>query len=276
MDNPPDPSEYDCHEEKPVLLPTGWIDQPYNWHPDIIELGLYRIGNLFLLVVPGEFTTMAGRQIREAIRVRIRSYGIDEPLIEIVGLSNIYTHYITTIEEYKAQRYEAGSVIYGPNTLLAYTREMENLVDQMMTNSKDDPGVPNPDLSNQQIECLQFPGNDLSYNGNPIGYIIEQVAPADGISPQSDERLQYEYSTTFVGANPRNIIDCQVCQLYRLSIRILFSVTMAKNIVVMIISKWKYIPKIQIHGFVLSVMLIGRLSCIGNMKTLNIDFQIQN
>jgi len=117
LDNPPDPIEYECHEDKVVLLPTGWIDRPYNWHPDIIELGLYRIGSLFLLAVPGEFTTMAGRQIRERIRKRIRSHGIDEPLIEIAGLSNIYTHYITTLPEYRAQRYESASVIFGPNTL---------------------------------------------------------------------------------------------------------------------------------------------------------------
>ncbi len=29
-DEAPDPSEYDCHLPKPVLLPTGWINVPYN------------------------------------------------------------------------------------------------------------------------------------------------------------------------------------------------------------------------------------------------------
>jgi hypothetical protein len=47
--SPPDPSEYDCHGQKAVLLPTGWADLPYAWHPDTIELGIYQIGELFLL-----------------------------------------------------------------------------------------------------------------------------------------------------------------------------------------------------------------------------------
>jgi len=60
---------------------------------------------------------MAGRKIREALRQEIRKHVDFDPFIVIAGLSNIYTHYITTVEEYNAQRYEAGSVIYGENTL---------------------------------------------------------------------------------------------------------------------------------------------------------------
>ena len=60
---------------------------------------------------------MAGRKIREALRQEIRKHVEIDPFIVIAGLSNIYTHYITTVEEYNAQRYEAASVIYGENTL---------------------------------------------------------------------------------------------------------------------------------------------------------------
>ena len=54
--------------------------------------------------VPGEFTTMAGRILRDHLKEIIRSYepGTD-PVITIAGLSNLYTHYITTPEEYDAQ-----------------------------------------------------------------------------------------------------------------------------------------------------------------------------
>ena len=47
--NPPDPSEYECHGQKAVLLPTGWADVPYLWHPHVVELGLYRIGEFFII-----------------------------------------------------------------------------------------------------------------------------------------------------------------------------------------------------------------------------------
>ena len=44
-----DTSEYDCHGEKPVLIPSGWVNRPYPWHPDTVELAVHRIGELFIL-----------------------------------------------------------------------------------------------------------------------------------------------------------------------------------------------------------------------------------
>ena len=38
----------------------------------------------------------------------------------IAGLTNTYSSYITTYEEYQAQRYEGASTIFGPHTLDAY------------------------------------------------------------------------------------------------------------------------------------------------------------
>lgn len=38
----------------------------------------------------------------------------------LAGLTNTYSSYITTWEEYHAQRYEAASTIFGPSTLDAY------------------------------------------------------------------------------------------------------------------------------------------------------------
>ena len=46
--NPPDPAEYECHGQKAVLIPTGWMDIPYAWHPATVELGIYRIGLFFI------------------------------------------------------------------------------------------------------------------------------------------------------------------------------------------------------------------------------------
>ena len=71
---PVNKTEYECHQSRPVLLPTGWADRPYPWHPEVIELGIYKIGNFYILSVPGEFSTMAGRIIREKIRQVIRQY----------------------------------------------------------------------------------------------------------------------------------------------------------------------------------------------------------
>lgn len=45
----------------------------------------------------------------------------------IAGLTNTYSSYITTREEYGAQRYEGASTIYGPSTLDAYIQALHYL-----------------------------------------------------------------------------------------------------------------------------------------------------
>ena len=47
------------------------------------------------------------------------SWGSDVRVV-IAGLTNTYSSYITTIEEYGVQRYEGASTIFGPHTLDAY------------------------------------------------------------------------------------------------------------------------------------------------------------
>ena len=57
-----------------------------------------------------EFTTMAGRRLREAVKATLMSEGNGEfdtsTQIVIAGLSNTYSQYVATFEEYKQQRYE--------------------------------------------------------------------------------------------------------------------------------------------------------------------------
>ena len=40
--------------------------------------------------------------------------------VVLAGLTNTYSSYITTFEEYQIQRYEGASTIFGPHTLDAY------------------------------------------------------------------------------------------------------------------------------------------------------------
>ena len=57
-----------------------------------------------------EFTTMAGRRLRDAVKMVLTSKGhgkFDSNVhIVIAGLTNTYSQYVTTIEEYRVQRYE--------------------------------------------------------------------------------------------------------------------------------------------------------------------------
>ncbi len=61
-----------------------------------------RIGQFMIAAVPGEFTTMAGRRFRDALNAEaITNGGPDNIKTVIAGLSNVYSHYVTTFEEYQ-------------------------------------------------------------------------------------------------------------------------------------------------------------------------------
>lgn len=57
-----------------------------------------------------EFTTMAGRRLRDAVKEVLTGDGNGEfdnnVHIVIAGLTNTYSQYVTTFEEYQIQRYE--------------------------------------------------------------------------------------------------------------------------------------------------------------------------
>ncbi|KAG4920636.1 hypothetical protein JHK86_049449 [Glycine max] len=81
--------------------------------PSILPIQILRIGQLIILSVPGEFTTMAGRHLRDAVKTVLTSeeyFEFDDIHIVIAGLTNTYSQYITTYEEYQVQRYEQISI----------------------------------------------------------------------------------------------------------------------------------------------------------------------
>ena len=52
---------------------------------------------------------MAGRRLRDSVKSIVVENGVVNATITIAGLSNSYVHYVTTFEEYQAQRYEGNA-----------------------------------------------------------------------------------------------------------------------------------------------------------------------
>jgi neutral ceramidase len=50
-----------CHAPKPILLNTGEAKFPYQWQPTVVDTQMFKIGDVLITSLPGEFTTMAGR-----------------------------------------------------------------------------------------------------------------------------------------------------------------------------------------------------------------------
>ena len=75
---------------------------PYQWQPKIISTHLAFVGNFIIAGVPGEFTTMSGRRLRDSIRsAMVENVSYQNAKVVIAGLTNTYSDYITTPEEYQ-------------------------------------------------------------------------------------------------------------------------------------------------------------------------------
>jgi neutral ceramidase len=122
VDEVPDVANMACHAEKPVFLIVG---SPLNFEASILPIQLFRIGDLAIVGLPWEVTTVAARRIRKTILDTLAPQGVGT--VVIAGLANDYAHYLTTREEYSSQQYEGASTVFGPWTLAAVQQETRKL-----------------------------------------------------------------------------------------------------------------------------------------------------
>ncbi|KAF3324499.1 neutral ceramidase-like isoform X1 [Carex littledalei] len=191
-----------CQSPKPILLDTGEMDQPYAWAPAILPLQIIRIGQVVILAVPGEFTTMAGRRLRDAVKTVLIQQGNGEfnsnVHVVIAGLSNTYSQYVTTFEEYEIQRYEGASTLYGPHTLSAYIQEFRKLASALVKGQSVSSTVSPPDLLNKQISLL----TPVVLDTTPIGVSFGDVST--DVPENSKFNKGQIVNATFWSACPRN------------------------------------------------------------------------
>ncbi|GMN47844.1 hypothetical protein TIFTF001_017015 [Ficus carica] len=198
----PTQEQIKCQQPKPVLLDTGEMKEPYDWAPSIVPVQILQIGQLVILSVPAEFTTMAGRRLRDAVRTVLttgHSSEFDRNVrIVIAGLTNTYSQYVTTFEEYRVQRYEGASTLYGPHTLEAYIQEFKKLATALISDQTTEPGPQPPDLLGKQISLLTPVVVDTTPPGVKFGDVKADV-PQNSTFKRGDT-----VSVTFWSACPRN------------------------------------------------------------------------
>ncbi|KAG9004115.1 hypothetical protein FRB93_010463 [Tulasnella sp. JGI-2019a] len=198
---PPSQEEMDCHWPKPILLNVGRAKKPYQWSPTIVDIQLFRVGQMVLLILPSEFTTMSGRRLREAVKSRLIREGIigDDAYVIATGPANTYSHYTTTPEEYSIQRYEGASTLYGPHQLEAYIDLYTSMVPFLADNASTSPPLgPEPeDLLDKAVSLQKGVVLDRAPLFKDFGDVITDVA-------NDVYRSGYTASAVFQGANPRN------------------------------------------------------------------------
>ncbi|ESZ97560.1 neutral/alkaline non-lysosomal ceramidase [Sclerotinia borealis F-4128] len=201
----PSKQQQRCHYPKPILLDVGEMTTPYLWTPNVVDVQVLRVGQLLIIVSPGEATTMSGRRWKEAIHDSAASTILSEssspePIVVIGGPANSYTHYIATPEEYGIQRYEGASTLYGPYTLNAFINLTLSNLPYLSTSSTSHP-PPGPLPPNNVNTSLSFI-TGVVYDGHPLftsyGDVKIDVSPS---YPLSSSPI---ITATFIGANPRN------------------------------------------------------------------------
>ena len=187
-----------CQGEKPITLEMGTM-QPYPWTPEVLPLQVVRLGNVALVALPFEATTMAGRRLRQQVLAQLSPLGVDQVLI--AGLSNAYAGYLVTREEYAKQDYEGASTHFGPWTLAAVRQEVDKLAVAMRTGTTVAPGPTPRDLRNEQ-NTVQ---TGVVYDDKPLGVEFGGLV--------TDARASYNRGETvsvkFWGGHPKNNLRLQ-------------------------------------------------------------------
>ena len=119
-----------CQAPKAILFETGSGQPPLQ--SQIRSVTIARIGQLVILAMPTEITTMAGRRLRTAVMNELGDWAQH---IAVAGYSNGYAGYVTTPEEYLLQHYEGGHTLHGRWTLPAYRQIASRLASALETGS---------------------------------------------------------------------------------------------------------------------------------------------
>ena len=168
---PPSKECRECHGNKAILVASGET-KPYPAQSQILPITLVRIGQLAILAVPAEFTTMSGRRLRATVA---EALGDSVQYVVVAGYSNDYASYVTTKEEYDTQQYEGGQTLFGPWTLAAYQQEFARLATAMRQGTQVDKGPMPRDM--RTVAIATELGSSIDFTGYELGIALSEPKP---------------------------------------------------------------------------------------------------
>ena len=138
-----DRDPWDCQGVKPGV-PVNRVT------PNVLPTQILKIGDYAIIAVPFEFTTIAGRRLRETVGSVLEPAGVRQ--VVIAGLANDYASYVVTPEEYDLQFYEGASTLFGRWTLDALRQEFKTLAAALRDGTQLGPGPRPPGLTLEEME----------------------------------------------------------------------------------------------------------------------------
>lgn len=100
------------------------------WTAQNLPLQIFIMGQLAIVGIPAEITTMAGNRLRTSVAKRLQQRGVEKVIL--APYANGYAGYITTYEEYQEQAYEGGHTLFGKWTLGAYQSHFDTLAQELL------------------------------------------------------------------------------------------------------------------------------------------------
>ena len=180
----------EVQKEKVVCLPVGNLVQT------IQPLQIFTIGELAIVGVPFEVTTMEARRIKAALLETLAPAGINKVVLST--LTNSYSQYVTTREEFAAQNYEGATNLYGPWSGAALTQELDKLCQNLVSNTTSPAGSVPADLTNSaSVVKTSAATTGVVMDGGNFGRIVTDV--------QAEYSLGDTVTAVFEGASPRNV-----------------------------------------------------------------------
>ncbi len=182
----------DCHRPKIILMATD----PKNPDllPETLPFQLLVIGSLAIAGVPGEMTTMAGRRLKKLLIEELAPLGVNSAMIS--AISNDYSGYVTTPEEYQEQNYEGGFTLFGPQTLRVYLETFSKMAKSMKEGKEVFIDDPRPARKKPLKDYLSQTQTDGKKFWEKFGDVLSQ--------PHSHYLKGDTIVVKFRSANPRN------------------------------------------------------------------------
>ena len=140
-------------------------------------------------------TTMSGRRMRSHVKAVFAENGQNVQVV-VAGLSNMYSSYIATPEEYEIQRYEGASTIFGQHSLTLYIQQYERLSKALITNAFVEAGPPMPVLEDRVLSLQTGVLWDGAPSGKKFGEVVKQ--------PNLEYKIGETVNVAFQAGNPRN------------------------------------------------------------------------
>ncbi len=182
----------DTQAPKALVVPGTFLNRLVPLAQDRVPVQLLRIGPLHLIGIPGEVTIVAGLRLRRTVAAIL---GAELQNVLVAGYSNAYIHYVTTPEEYEAQRYEGGSTMFGRWELALFQQTAAALAEAMRDGRQVPAGDPPPRISVPKPAPVQ-----LRVDEAPTGHQVGDVL----VEPRASYLAGDQVRTVFAGAHPNN------------------------------------------------------------------------